>query len=157
TNEVYDPYKGSNKIPDPWMRKSFDLKTKPERAVLYVASVGYHEVYINGKKIDVHVLAPAVTDHTQRARYIAYDIAGALQPGQNVFGLWLGTSWSIYAPDATPDKPRTPIVIAQTDIMGKNNQRIIRIATDESWKTHSSPSQLIGNWGFGVGGYGGEL
>ena len=157
TSEVYDPYKGSNKIPDPWMRKSFDLKTKPERAVLYVASVGYHEVYINGKKIDAHVLAPAVTDHTQRARYIAYNITTALQPGKNVIGLWLGTSWSIYAPYATPDKPRTPIVIAQTDIMGKNNQRITRIATDETWKTHSSPSQLIGNWGFGVGGYGGEI
>src|SRR5690606_12770226 len=80
TNEIYDPYKGSNKIFDPWMRKSFDLKAKPERAVLYVASVGYHEVYVNGEKIGTHVLAPAVTDHTQRARYIAYDIAPALQP-----------------------------------------------------------------------------
>src|SRR5690606_29081550 len=77
TNEVYDPYKGSNKIFDPWMRKSFDLETRPERAVLYVASVGYHEVYINGKKIDAHVLAPAVTDHTQRARYLTYNITTA--------------------------------------------------------------------------------
>ncbi len=157
TPEIYDPSAGSNKIPDPWFRKSFDLKQKPSRASLFVASVGYHEVYVNGRKIGDHVLAPAVTDHTQRARYIAYDIAPALKRGKNVIALWLGTSWAIYAPYATPDKPRTPIVIAQSDIFGKNGQKLVRIITDESWKTHPSPNKLIGNWGFGVGGYGGEI
>lgn len=157
TNEVYDPYKGSNKMPDPWFRKSIELQTVPERAILFVASVGYHEVYVNGKKIGNHILAPAATDHTQRARYIAYDIASALQPGKNVIGLWLGTSWSIFAPYATADKPRTPIVIAQASLWGKNDQLITSITTDETWKTHPGPSQLIGNWGFIVGGYGGEL
>jgi alpha-L-rhamnosidase len=157
TTEIYDPSAGPNKISDPWFRKSFDLKQKPSRATLFVASVGYHEVYVNGQKIDDHVLAPAVTDHTQRARYIAYDIAPQLKQGKNVIALWLGASWAIYAPYATPDKPRTPIVTAQTDIFGKNDQKLVRIITDESWKTHPSPNKLIGNWGFGVGGYGGEI
>ncbi|WP_332457378.1 family 78 glycoside hydrolase catalytic domain [Petrimonas sp.] len=157
TTEIYDPSAGPNKISDPWFRKSFDLKQKPSRATLFVASVGYHEVYVNGQKIDDHVLAPAVTDHTQRARYIAYDIAPELKRGKNVIALWLGTSWAIYAPYATPDKPRTPIVTAQADIFGKNNQKLVRIITDASWKTHPSPNKLIGNWGFGVGGYGGEI
>lgn len=157
TKEVYDPYKGSNKMPDPWFRKSFELDAAPERAVLFVASVGYHEVYVNGKKIGNHILAPAVTDHTQRARYIAYDIASALKPGKNVIGLWLGTSWSIFAPYATADKPRTPLVIAQANLFGENRRLITSITTDETWKTHPGPSKLIGNWGFIVGGYGGEL
>ncbi|MEA4979021.1 MAG: family 78 glycoside hydrolase catalytic domain, partial [Petrimonas sp.] len=157
TAEIYDPSKGPNKIYDPWFRKSFDLKQKPSKATLFVTSVGYHEVYVNGQKIGDHVLAPAVTDHTQRARYIAYDIAPELKQGKNVIALWLGTSWAIYAPYTTPDKPRTPIVTAQTDIFGKNNQKLARIVTDESWKTHPSPNKLIGNWGFGVGGYGGEI
>ncbi len=157
TGEVYNPAEGSNKMYDPWFRKTFYLNEKPYRATLFVASVGYHEVYVNGQKIGDHVLAPAVTDHTQRARYIAYDIAPALKRGENVIALWLGTSWSVFAPYATPDKPRAPLVIAQADIYGKNNQKLIRIATDESWKTHPSPNKLIGNWGFGVGGYGGEI
>ncbi len=75
TGEVYNPAEGSNKMYDPWFRKTFYLNEKPYRATLFVASVGYHEVYVNGQKIGDHVLAPAVTDHTQRARYIAYDIA----------------------------------------------------------------------------------
>ncbi|MEN6589092.1 MAG: alpha-L-rhamnosidase N-terminal domain-containing protein, partial [Proteiniphilum sp.] len=147
TDEVYNPAEGSNKMQDPWFRKTFDLKEKPTKATLFVASVGYHEVYVNGQKIGDHVLAPAVTDHTKRARYIAYDIAPALNRGKNVIALWLGTSWSIFAPYATPDKPRTPIVIAQADLYDREGEKMIRIGTDESWKTHPSPNKLIGNWG----------
>ncbi len=157
-SDVYAFTPEGNKMPDPWFRKLFELKDKPVKATIFVASVGYHEVYVNGQKMGDHVQAPAVTDHTQRARYIAYDIAPVLKSGKNVIALWLGTSWSIYAPYATPDKPRTPLVIAQTDIYGKNNQKLTRIVTDESWKTNPSPNKLIGNWGFGLpGGYGGEI
>ncbi|SDZ92095.1 alpha-L-rhamnosidase [Porphyromonadaceae bacterium KH3R12] len=157
TDKAYNPAEGPNKMYDPWFRKTFDLKKNPSKATLFVASVGYHEVYVNGKRIDDHVLAPAVTDHTKRARYIAYDIAPALTSGTNVIALWLGTSWSIFAPYATADKPRTPLVIAQTDIYDANDRKLARIATDQSWKTYPSPNKLIGNWGFGVGGYGGEI
>lgn len=157
TGEAYDPAEGSNKMPDPWFRKTFRLKEKPSKATFFVASVGYHEVYVNGQKMGDHLLAPAVTDHTKRARYIAYDIASALQQGDNVIALWLGTSWSIYAPYATADKPRAPIVIAQADLFDEKGEKINRIVTDESWKTHPSPNMLTGNWGFGVGGYGGEI
>lgn len=157
TGESYNPAEGPNKMQDPWFRKSFNLKEKPTKATLFVASVGYHEVYVNGQRIGDHVLAPAVTDHTKRARYIAYDIAADLNSGENVIALWLGTSWSIYAPYKTDDKPRAPIVIAQADIYNKKGEITERIITDESWKTHPSPNRLIGNWGFGVGGYGGEI
>lgn len=157
TDEAYNPADGSNKMYDPWFRKTFSLKEKPSKATLFIASIGYHEVYVNGQKIGNHVLAPAVTDHTKRARYIAYDIAPALTSGNNVIALWLGTSWSIFGPYATPDKPRTPLVIAQADIYDANGLKLERITTDQSWKTHPSPNKLIGNWGFGVGGYGGEI
>lgn len=157
TSEIYDLNRGINQMYDPWFRKNFDLNQKPERAILFVASVGYHEVYVNGQKIGDHVLAPAVTDHTKRARYIAYDIAPALKNGKNTIVLWLGTSWSIFGAYATPDKPRAPIVIAQVDIYGSNRHKLARIITDESWRTHPSPNKLIGNWDFGAGGYGGEI
>jgi alpha-L-rhamnosidase len=41
TEEVFTPQRGSsdNKVPDPWLRKTFELKAKPERAAVYVASV----------------------------------------------------------------------------------------------------------------------
>lgn len=157
TGEFYNPTEGDNKMYDPWFRKTIVLNENPSKATLFVASVGYHEVYVNGSKIDNHVLAPAATDHTQRARYIAYDISPQLIKGKNLIAIWLGTGWSIFAPYATNDKPRAPIAIAQVDIYNNKGEVIERVATDESWKTHPSPNRLIGNWGFGVGGYGGEI
>ena len=146
---------GSCQIDDPWLRKTFMLKEKPAKATLFVASVGYHELYVNGRKIGDDVLSPAVTDHTKRARYIAYDIAGELKPGKNVIGLWLGASWSVFAPYITDDKPRTPLAIAQADIYDRSGKKIFRIETDDTWKTHPSPNKLLGTWE--MGNYGGEI
>jgi len=35
-----------NQMPDPWLRKTFKLSSAPLHAVAYVASVGYHELYL---------------------------------------------------------------------------------------------------------------
>lgn len=160
TDQLYDPSQKDCNISDPWLRKTFSLKLKPEKAVIFLASVGYHELYVNGKKISNNVLAPAVTDHTKRARYVAYDIAAALKPGKNVIGIWLGTSWSIFGPYVKPGRPNTPIVIAQLAIYNKKNgaaetKPVMVVQTDESWKTHESPNKLLGTWDFAK--MGGEL
>jgi alpha-L-rhamnosidase len=142
-----------NTIPDPWLRKTFNLDAKPRRAFIHVASVGYHELYVNGQKADDTVLAPCVSDHSKRARYVTYDIGPFLRPGKNVLGLWLGFSWSIFPHYQTTDKPRSPIVIAQAEIELADGQ-ITRLVTDATWKTHPSPNTLLGVWDFMH--YGGE-
>ncbi len=136
-----------NNMPDPWLRKAVMLDATPLQASIYVASVGYHEVWVNGRKVSHDVLMPAVTDHTKRARYVTYDLAPFLHAGQNVIGLWLGTSWSIFPPYRTPDKPASPIVIAQADLVFADG-KTLRVATDESWKWHPSPNTTIGVWDF---------
>lgn len=148
SDEVYQEQRGAeNKIPDPWLRKTFELKAKPERATICIASVGYHELYVNGKRIGDAVLSPSATNHRKRARYNTYDIAGELQPGKNVIALWLGVSWSIFPPYKTPDKPQTPIVLAQADIRLPGGATV-QVVTDESWRTHASPNTLLGVWNF---------
>ena len=157
TKQVFDPSRSDCNVIDPWLRKSFELKSKPAKATVFLASVGYHELYVNGKKIGEDVLAPAVSDHTKRARYVAYDIAAQLKPGKNVIAIWLGTSWSIFGPYVEKDKPNTPMVIAQVAMY--NNRSGIKPAlvlkTDATWKTHLSPNKLLGIWDFGH--MGGEL
>ncbi|MBR5627114.1 MAG: family 78 glycoside hydrolase catalytic domain [Thermoguttaceae bacterium] len=140
-------------VDDPWFRKTFKLADKPTRAMLFVASIGFHEVYVNGKRIGDAVLSPNVTDHSKRARYITYDITGELQQGENVIAFWLGSSWSLFPWYQTDDKPQAPIVLAQTNIE-LADQSSVMIQTDESWKTASSPSKLTGTWR--SGSYGGE-
>ena len=63
----------------PWFRKTFDLDAKPQRALAYVNSLGYHELYVNGRKVGPHVLNPAVCNFGARTFYIAYDIAPLLR------------------------------------------------------------------------------
>jgi alpha-L-rhamnosidase len=143
-----------NNLPDPWLRKKFMLDAAPLRAMIYVASVGYHELFVNGRRVGDAVLSPCTTDHTKRARYVTYDIAPFLIRGQNVIGIWLGFSWSIFPPYRTADKPASPIVLAQAQIE-LSDGRTTRVVTDESWLWHPSPNTTIGVWDFMH--FGGEL
>ncbi|WP_276225258.1 family 78 glycoside hydrolase catalytic domain [Niabella beijingensis] len=148
---VFDPAQPDCNIPDPWLRKSFSLEKLPGQAVLFVASAGFHELYVNGKRVGDAVMATAVTDLTKRARYVSYDIAPYLSKGRNVIGLWLGTSWSIHGPYITKDRPNTPIVAAQVDFYenadpGPEARPFASVHTDATWKVKSSPSRLLGVW-----------
>lgn len=134
-----------NTMHDPWFRKRFSLSEQPQQALIYVASIGFHELYVNGKKVGEKVLVPSVTDHKKRARYVTYDIKEHLVPGENVIALWLGVSWSIFRPYQTDDKPAAPIVLVQSNIQLPANKNI-RIISDETWKTHPSPNRLTGYW-----------
>lgn len=154
SDELYEKSSVTNNVTDPWFRKSFELDKKPEKASLMVASVGYHEVYVNGERIGDHVLAPAVSNHTKRARYIAYDIAHKLVKGENVIAIWLGTSWAIFPGYIlNDDRPLTPIVKAQVAIYDgenplANTKPLTNVYTDETWKTKPSPNKLLGKWDF---------
>ena len=157
---VFDPTQKDCNLYDLWLRKGFILKFKPKQANLYVASIGFHEVYVNGQRVGDEVMAPVVTDHTKRARYVAYDIASFLRKGPNVIAIWLGASWSIFPGYHIEGlKPRTPLVAAQVDFY----DRILKVMTpvkqslfsDESWKIKDSPNKLLGIWDFGR--MGGEL
>ncbi len=148
-------------IPDPWFRKTITLSHKPGKATFFMASIGYHELYVNGKRVGEEVLAPTVTDHTKRARYVAYDIASYLQKGKNVIAVWLGTSWSIFPGyDLNGTRPLTPLFNGQMDCYDHINptaqeSAFYHLVTDTTWRYKDSPNKLIGNWNFGQ--MGGEI
>lgn len=155
----FDPSEADCNIWDPWLRKRFDLQQVGKKAHLYVASIGYHQVYVNGKRVGEEVLAPVVSDHTKRARYVVYDVAPYLRKGQNVIGIWLGTSWSIFpAYDVDGKRPLLPLVAAQMSVypgLSLNEKPIFTLQTDETWRYRDSPNKLLGSWDFGK--MGGEL
>lgn len=134
-----------NKMQDPWLRKTFTLTDVPKDAIMYVASIGYHELYVNGQKVGDAVLSPSVTDHKSRARYMTYDIASYLKPGNNVVALWLGTSWAVFPAYQREDKPAIPMALAQAEICLTSGKKL-QILSDETWKVHASPNQLMGYW-----------
>ena len=134
-----------NKMFDPWFRKTFTLTESLKEALIYVASIGYQELYVNGCKIGNAVLAPSVTDHKSRARYVTYDISHYLKKGENVIALWLGTSWAVFPAYQRNDEPAIPMALAQAEITLTSGSKV-RVITDGSWKTHASPNMLMGYW-----------
>jgi alpha-L-rhamnosidase len=138
---------------DPWLRRSFALDGKPQSAMLYIASVGYHEVYVNGQKVGDDVLAPPTTNLRRRAAYVTRDITALLRPGRNVIALWLGAGWSLNPEFRTEDRPQTPMAIAQAEILLAGGKSL-RVVTDGTWKTRPSPNMLLGWWEWGK--FGGE-
>ena len=136
--------------PAPWLRRVFELPAAPRRAFVHIASLGYHELYVNGAKVGDDVLTPSISDLGARTRYVTRDVTALLRPGRNVLGLWLGAGWTNYERYAVPDKP---IVLAELDVTLADGQRV-QIATDSEWRTRPSPVSHLGPWRFGS--YGGE-
>lgn len=160
SNEVFDNQGEDCNIWDPWIRKVVELDRKPAKAIIFVASVGYHELYVNGEKVSEDVLSPLVNSHSHRASYVGYDIAPYLKSGKNVIAFWLGTSWSIFKEYYGNNRPLTPIVLAQSDVYYSDSsieagKADIRIVTDSGWKTKASSSKLLGKWE--TWNFGGEL
>lgn len=135
---------------DPWFRKTFSIPNCPVRAVAYVASIGYHELYVNGKKVGDRVLTPSISDLSQRVRYVTYDVSAHLREGKNVVAIWAAPGWADFLELKVADKP---LVLAQVEILEPDGKSM-QIVSDATWKTHPSPLSPIGNWA--VPGFGGE-
>ena len=61
------------KICAPILRKKVKL-TQRETSFLHVNTLGYHEIYVNGKKVGEDVLTPAVSHLSKRSLIVTYDI-----------------------------------------------------------------------------------
>jgi alpha-L-rhamnosidase len=139
-------------LPFPWLRKTFSLPKRPQSATAYVNALGYYELYINGKKVEDHVLSPAVSDFSKRNLYVTYDVTKYLVPGKNCVALWLGRGWYVRGhPGVIHDGP---LVRAQMDI-ALSDAPSVRIETDSTWKVQESPIRPLGR-GLAFGDYGGE-
>jgi alpha-L-rhamnosidase len=135
---------------DPWFRKDFSISGKPVRATVYVASLGYHELYINGKEADRRPLTPSISDLSQHVRYVTYDVTDYLHDGPNAVVLWCAAGWAGFSEFHVKDKP---LVMAQIEVLQPDGE-LEQVVSDATWKTHPSPLSPLGNWA--VPGYGGE-
>lgn len=78
--------------PAPWLRKEFECGSF-EKAVIRLCGLGFHELYINGKKADDRVLAPNTTIYDRHCAYIDYEVSHLLKPGRNAVAVLLGNGW----------------------------------------------------------------
>ncbi|MCV9386641.1 glycoside hydrolase family 78 protein [Reichenbachiella ulvae] len=135
-----------------WYRKNFNLKGEVQSAFVYLASFGYHELYVNGQKVGDEVLNPASSFMKKRIRYLTYDIKDFLQRGENVIAVWHAGGWARWS--RVTEYMNPPFVFkAQAEIM--TGEQKLTIVSDKSWKCKKSHSQYIGNWD--ILDFGGEI
>jgi alpha-L-rhamnosidase len=77
-----------------WFRKTFTLNDVPKTALVHLASIGYHQLFINGKKADDRELAPPTLDYYKRIPSVSYDVSKLLQKGENVIAVWTAPGWA---------------------------------------------------------------
>ncbi len=141
-----------SKMDHNWYRKNFTLEQMPNSGMVYVASLGYHELYVNGEKITDNILNPASSYLKTRVPYIAYDISKQLVKGDNVIAVWHAAGWTRWT--RIREHRNIPYAFkAQAEITTKD--KTISLASDESWKCAKSYSEYIGKWD--IQDFGGEL
>lgn len=120
------------------LRKKFQYSGYGTQAILYVNSLGYHEVCLNGRKVGDAVLAPAVSQLDKHSLICAYDVTDMLREGENDLLLWTGAGWYRKHFGAIYDGA---VVCAELDIDGTPV-----LVTDESWLGCGSGYSDIGTW-----------
>jgi alpha-L-rhamnosidase len=118
-----------------WFRKKLTLDAKPGTAFIHLASLGHHELYVNGKKADDRVLAPALTNFDKRVFYVTYDISELLNEGDNLIGIWFASGWASY--DCFSRTPALRIRLDGEDVDGKT----ISLFSDDTWRCAISNSE----------------
>ncbi len=78
-----------------YVRKVVEIKKEIKKATAFVCGLGQFNFYINGKRVDDHVLDPAWTNYEKLVEYVTFDITSHLQEGNNVVGAEVGNGWFI--------------------------------------------------------------
>jgi alpha-L-rhamnosidase len=127
----------------PQFYQSFEMDEIGSKLFLHVNSLGYHEVYLNGKKVGSGVLTPAVSQFGKRSQVNTYEVTSLVKKGRNDLILWLGSGWYT---DGLPGVVHNgPLVKAQLEKV-ENNRREIVVATSSEWKGRNSSYTRHGDW-----------
>ncbi len=134
----------------PMLRTTFhidhgELRHSDFQAVSFkvsVASLGYHEVYVNDTEVGDYVLQPAVSQLDKRAMEVTYDITNLIREGDNELMLWIGQGWGrIYG---TPAVAKAEVSKTVSD--GECGLIYTVDLSDSTWETSPSPYSYTGTW-----------
>lgn len=80
-------------IAAPYMRRTFELDSFPDKASLSICGLGFYCLYVNGKDITKGYLAPYISNPDDYCYYDTYDVTELLAVGSNTVGIILGNGF----------------------------------------------------------------
>lgn len=125
----------------PLLRTVANLDKGIKSARAHVATLGYGELHVNGKRIGDEQLNPGWTQYADSVLYSTYDVTDSLQAGENAIGLWLGKGW--FSMDETPfyiqwDSYGPPRGLLQLNVTYEDGTTDT-VTTNSSWRATGSP------------------
>ncbi len=119
-----------------YLRKEFQLDKPVKRAMAYIVGLGTYELYLNGEKVDDHVLSPALSEYPKRSYYVTYDLTDILLEGENTVGTILGNG-RYFSPRINAPTPTLtygyPKLLLQISIEFEDGSSTL-VVSDDSWK-----------------------
>jgi alpha-L-rhamnosidase len=122
----------------PRLRKVFVLEKPVRFAAASVCGLGFYELYLNGRKVGDHVLAPANTTYAQRLLFDTLDVTDLVKQGDNAVGLWLAAGYSDDYSKWGWKWEQAKQAILQLDVVFQDGTTAT-IVTDDSWQAGGSP------------------
>lgn len=125
--------------PAPYLRRSFRLDKRVNRARLYATALGVYDITLNGQPVGDQVLAPGWTDYDKRIHYQAYDVTEILANGENVVAAIVADGWAcgFFGFDGKRRGAHygfVPFLLGQLVVDTDDGARLV-IPTDDSWRT----------------------
>ena len=122
--------------------KRVHVQSEPQGALAYVASLGYHELFLNGKQVGDRVLTPHISDYSKRARYVTYDLTPYLRRGENRITIRAASGWAAFPRFGRKEHP---LVRCQVDLQYADGTST-RVGTDASWQTFLTGNGRADPW-----------
>lgn len=79
--------------PASYVRKSFFVSEKVEKATLYMTALGTYIGYFNGMRLDSQLQRPGFTNYNVRLQYQSYDVTSIIEQGENIIAAVIGDGW----------------------------------------------------------------
>ncbi|GAB2559795.1 alpha-L-rhamnosidase [Spirosoma areae] len=125
----------------PQFRKEIVVQKSLKSATAFISGLGHFELFLNGSKVDDHVLDPGWTQYNQVAQYVTFDITKQMHRGANTFGVMLGNGFYNIPNERYKKLVLTygyPMFIA-TILIEYADGTTQTVVSDLTWKTTPSP------------------
>jgi len=132
-----------NFVPAPYIRKTFEITSKVEKAAISVCGLGFYEFYINGKRMTKGLLAPYISNPDDILYYDVYDVKEFLTEGKNAVAFILGNGMlncpggTVWDFEAAPFRS-APKLSVSFECEYSNGEKLT-FGADESFKCAPSP------------------
>ncbi|MBQ9399919.1 MAG: family 78 glycoside hydrolase catalytic domain [Bacteroidales bacterium] len=123
------------------LRHELSLHSDIESATVQISGLGFYELYVNGAKVNTHMLDPYWSEYDKTVYYNTFDLKPFLREGRNAFGVMLGNGfWNVQGGRYTKYKGTygPPTLWAKLKVRYKDGGSAT-FTTGGDWKWSPSP------------------